>query len=130
MYYVFPFILYIAIRTINLAYKNYKQTYLMKKLILLFIVLISASCTTENTVRYTVASETVDCTGVGPQKCLQVKIGDSDNWQYFYSQIEGFNYEEGYEYVLDVKEEEKEHTPADASSIRYILVKEISKIKK
>lgn len=74
-----------------------------------------------------VASRKGDCVGVAPQKCLLVKKGADTNWTFFYSQIEGFNYEEGYEYVLEVKEEKVENVPADASSLKYILVKEVSK---
>jgi len=47
-----------------------------------------------------------------------------------YSGIEGFTYEEGNEYVLEIKEEKIDNPPADGSSVKCILVKEISKIKK
>lgn len=94
------------------------------------LLLIVASCATQDTVRYTVASKTVNCEGVAPQKCLLVKRGDAANWEYFYSQIEGFSYEEGNEYVLEVKEVKNENVPADASSIKYELVKEVSKTAK
>lgn len=101
-----------------------------------FYMLISAlfvmvACTPkQETVRFTIASATVDCWGVGKQKCMLVKKGDAAEWEYFYSQIEGFTYEEGYEYVLEVSEEKMEDVPADASSIRYTLVKEVSKTAK
>lgn len=81
-------------------------------------------------VTFTIASKLVDCTGVGPMKCMQVKEGDATEWTFFYAGIEGFTYEEGYEYVVEVKREKLEIVPADASSIKYTLVKEISKTKK
>lgn len=104
----------------------------MKKIIsLLIIVLAMFSCSQKpETVRFIVASQTADCMGAFPQTCLLVKIGDNTEWQFFYSHIEGFDYEEGYEYVLNVRMEARENTPADASSIRYILVKEVSKTRK
>lgn len=103
----------------------------MKRLIyFLPVLLVFSSCSTQNAVRYTVASRTADCVGVAPQKCLLIKKGDSKEWEFFYSQIEGFSYEEGYEYVLDVKETKLENVPADASSTKYELVKEISKTAK
>lgn len=77
-----------------------------------------------------VASQTVDCTGVAPMKCLQVKEKESDSWENFYSNIEGFTYEPGFEYILKVKKEKIENPPMDGSSIKYILVKQISKTKK
>lgn len=96
----------------------------------LFTLFFLVSCSTTQTSKYTVASQNADCTGVGPQKCLLVKKGTDPNWEFFYSSIDGFNYEPGYEYVLEVKEEKLENVPADASSIKYALVKEVSKTAK
>lgn len=79
---------------------------------------------------FIVASQTADCTGVAPMKCLQIKEKKSENWQNLYSNIEGFTYEPGFEYTLKVRTEKVENPPADASSIKYVLVKEISKVKK
>ena len=71
-----------------------------------------------------------DCVGVVKMKCLQVKENKNDNWQNFYQSISGFNYKDGYEYELVVKTEKIENPPADASNIKYTLVKEISAVKK
>ncbi|WP_292010031.1 DUF4377 domain-containing protein [Chryseobacterium sp.] len=79
---------------------------------------------------FIVGPQTVDCTGVAPMKCLQVKEKASEEWSNFYSNIEGFTYEPGYEYVLKVKTEKIANVPADASSIKYTLIKEVSKTKK
>lgn len=99
-------------------------------------VMILTQCTTSSNVSssnektFIVGPETADCTGVAPMKCLQVKENASDSWTNFYTNIEGFTYEPGYEYVLKVKTEKIENPPADGSSIRYTLVKQISKTKK
>ena len=77
-----------------------------------------------------IASETKDCTGVAPMKCLQVKEKETDSWENFYSNIDGFTYEPGFEYVLKVKTEKIENPPMDGSSIKYTLVKQVSKTKK
>lgn len=69
-----------------------------------------------------VGPELVDCTGVAPQKCMQVKENPEDEYGLFYDQIEGFDYEEGFEYELVVQEEQVENPPADASSVRWVLV--------
>lgn len=69
-----------------------------------------------------VDSQRVDCVGVGPMKCLRVKMGDSDEWQNFYDQIEGFSYDEGYSYELVVERAKRDNPPADASSFTYRLV--------
>jgi len=74
---------------------------------------------------FAVGAEQVDCEGVGPQKCLIV------NGKYFYDHIEGFEYEEGYEYVLTVNIEKAfdGEVPADASIYKYTLVEVVSKEK-
>ena len=71
--------------------------------------------------------ELLDCVGVGPQKCMQVKTEPDADYQYFYDQIEGFDYEEGYEYELSVQVESVENPPADASSIKYTLIEIVDK---
>ncbi|MGL5684091.1 MAG: DUF4377 domain-containing protein [Marinifilaceae bacterium] len=105
----------------------------MKRFIytLLASIVICISCAkNSDTVKFTIASEQADCMGVAPQKCMLIKIGDAKDWTYFYSAIEGFTYEPGYEYVLEVKEEKVANAPADASSIKYILKKVVSKTPK
>ena len=95
------------------------------------MVLAFVACTSnKDTVKFTIASKTANCTGEGQQKCMLVKKGNATDWEYFYSPIEGFNYEEGYEYVLEVKESSVDNPPPGRSSIQYTLIKEVSKIKK
>lgn len=76
-----------------------------------------------------IKSERADCVGVGAQKCYWVKYQGEDQWQLFYEQIEGFDFEEGYQYVLKVKRTQKKHVPTDASAYVYRLIKTISKEK-
>ena len=74
-----------------------------------------------------VAHFRVDCVGVAPMKCLQVRDTPDAEWRMFYDQIQGFDYEEGYDYELRVRTEEVNNPPADASSIRWILEEVVSK---
>ena len=79
-----------------------------------------------------VNSYTVDCVGEMEGTCLLVQEGDligTDDWEYFYyvDSIEGFTYEPGFLYGLIVKKTAVENPPADGSSIRYELVKIVSK---
>lgn len=67
------------------------------------------------------------CSGVGPMLCMQVKNDPAGEWQLFYDRIEGFQYVPGFTYELKVKQEKVPNPPADASSIRTILVEEISR---
>lgn len=82
-------------------------------------------------VNLTIASEMTDCVGVAPQTCFLVKeeAGQVD-WHYFYSQIDGFEYEPGFEYQLIIDKVPRENVAADQSSIAYHLVKTVSKIEK
>jgi heat shock protein HslJ len=68
-----------------------------------------------------------DCVGVAPQKCLLVKENPNDDWTMFYDQIEGFEYEPGYVYELQITEEKIENPPADASDTRWTLVEIVEK---
>ncbi len=54
---------------------------------------------------------------------------DGATWNRFYDNIQGFNYELGYEYLLKVAKENIETPPADGISIRYTLIKVLSKNK-
>ncbi|MFV0419041.1 MAG: DUF4377 domain-containing protein [Dysgonomonas sp.] len=99
--------------------------------LLFAISLLMVSCKSSGgTEKLTVASEQGDCMGVAPMKCFLIKKDGHSNWEFLYSGIEGFNYESGYEYVLEVKVEKIQNPAADQSSFKYILVKELSKILK
>lgn len=74
-----------------------------------------------------VADHLENCVGVGPQSCMLVKENPDEEWTYFYDQIEGFEYEEGYTYELLVDIIPVENPAADASSLRYELKNIISK---
>lgn len=74
-----------------------------------------------------IGPERVDCEGEGPQKCYLYKENPEDDWLLFYSEIEGFRFEEGFEYELRVAEIPVENPPAGGSSIEYVLVEEVSK---
>lgn len=73
-----------------------------------------------------VAPAKVDCVGVAPMKCLQVRKNGGD-WETFYAPIEGFDFQEGSRYRLQVKVSEVANPPADASSLRYQLVRVLDK---
>ena len=77
-----------------------------------------------DTVTYRINSYRVPCTGVAPMECLQVQREGSEDWELFYSAIEGFQFEPGYLYRIRVREEKLDpaRVPADASSIKYTLV--------
>jgi len=107
-----------------------KKLSIVLLLIFLSLIVLSAcnvpfSGSEEKTVY--VGPKMVECTGESPQMCLLVKENPNDEYTYFYDQIEGFDYEEGYEYVIRVKEETVDNPPAGGSSIRWILIDVVSK---
>ena len=99
----------------------------MKYLIFL-LILACGSKNEEQLKTIYVADHLADCTGVSEQKCMLVREGPEEEWTYFYDGIEGFEYEEGYEYQISVEVQEVENPPADASSLRYVLREIIAKV--
>ena len=109
----------------------------MRHYLILAILLIIVSCATHKTNKsneyiYWVNSAKVPCEGVGAMQCLKVQKSDSlhsEEWQLFYSTIDGFDYQPGYIYKLKISEEkiDKENVPADASSIKFKLIKVLEK---
>ncbi|MEZ4515633.1 MAG: META domain-containing protein [Chloroflexota bacterium] len=73
-----------------------------------------------------VGPELVECTGVAPQMCMQVKNSPDEEYSLFYSQIDGFTFEPGYEYELSVEVTPVDNPPADGSSLSYRLVEIVS----
>lgn len=104
---------------------------------LLILGMISCKTATKNNALNTVEktfwinSAKLPCQGVGPMSCLQVQDGEKieeGRWQNFFSNIEGFEYEPGNIYRIVVAVEQlPPPIPADALSLRYRLVKVISK---
>jgi heat shock protein HslJ len=74
-----------------------------------------------------VAPSRMECTGVAPDMCLQVRESSSAPWTLLHGAIEGFRYEPGFLYEIRIREEAVANPPADASSIRRILVSVVSK---
>ncbi|NND86325.1 MAG: DUF4377 domain-containing protein [Nitrosopumilus sp.] len=69
-----------------------------------------------------IAPNLVDCVGVGPQKCMQVRYDENSSWQNFYDSIKGFDFVEEKSYKISVKVTDVKNPPADASSKKYELV--------
>jgi len=88
---------------------------------------IRAPSTAVRETTFYVGAELVDCVGVAPMKCMLVKENPDDEYQFFYSQIEGFTFEPSYTYELRVRIEPVANAPADASSLKYTLLEVASK---
>jgi hypothetical protein len=77
-------------------------------------------------VRMWIEPELVPCEGVAPMECMEVSYTEDGAPQLFYDQIEGFTFNEGTAYVIDVQVTEVPDPPADASSLSYSLVEVVS----
>jgi uncharacterized protein DUF4377 len=76
-----------------------------------------------------VRDQRVACEAEGPRECLQVRRSESDAWRNLYSPIEGFEYEPGYLYELELEVSRVVNPPQDASALKYRLLKVVSKRK-
>ncbi|UKM64594.1 DUF4377 domain-containing protein [Flavobacteriaceae bacterium GSB9] len=114
------------------------MTFIKTLPVLFLMAILNTSCSNNvgaETTTYWVNSLKVECdAGAGKAQCLQVFKGDDLNnaeWTLFYSPIEGFTFEPGYIQKIEVREThlKPETVPADASSIKYQLVKVLEKQK-
>jgi len=75
-----------------------------------------------------VGPEQVECdAGAGETTCYQVKDTLEGQWQLFYDQIQGFEWEPGYVFEIQVKVTEMPNPASDSSSLSYELVEVLSK---
>ncbi len=70
-----------------------------------------------------IANHKIDCQGLVPQKCLLIQKADKKDPESFFGRIEGFDYQEGFDYVVQVREVPVRNPPADGPASIYELVK-------
>lgn len=81
----------------------------------------------EKTETMTVQHYKVPCQGESVQLCYLVKTQGQADWEYCYDEIQGFEYEWGYVYTLEVNKTTIDNPPQDGSSIAIKLVKVLKK---
>ncbi len=69
-----------------------------------------------------VAPETVECTGVMTQRCLQIRFTPDGEWQRHFENIRNFEHVPGFSYALLVEKVERETVAADRASFFYQLI--------
>lgn len=77
-------------------------------------------------IKFTVAHYKMPCVGEDMQLCYWVSK-DGREFEYFYDEIEGFDYQWGYQYELLIHQKKKENRMLDASEFRYELRQELAK---
>ncbi len=97
--------------------------------VLAFLLTLTLPARAADLIRLIVKEDRATCTGVVPQTCFQVKYKNSTDWELFYGNIDGFRYEEGYRYTLNVYRTRRTNVPADASIYTYRLKDIIKKEK-
>lgn len=98
----------------------------MKSKLTILLLFFLSSASAQRMIFY-VADTKADCYGVSSRPCLQVKEKPGEPYALFYSGIDGFTYEEGYNYKLEIMRVKRENPPADASAYTYYLLKILSK---
>ena len=79
----------------------------MKSPLLLSSALLLSACQSAPTTEILyIQDKLADCVGVAPMKCMQVRSQPGENWTLFYQQIEGFTFEPGFRYQLEVRTEQ------------------------
>jgi heat shock protein HslJ len=103
-------------------------------LIVVLAVFLTVTCTATKHTTYWIRGYKKPCDGMVLMECLEVYQGTNlkkAQWEYIYGSIEGFEFEPGYLKKVILKKEhlDPKEVPADASSIRYTLIKELKKKK-
>lgn len=88
--------------------------------------LVACGGETSDTLVYEVDHFKVACTGEASQLCMQVREEGEEDFEFFYSGIEDFDFQWGRVYELEVEVEEVEDPMQDASSQRHKLLEVIS----
>ena len=74
-----------------------------------------------------VAPERQPCQGEMQDLCLQVRRPGEEEWRNFFDPIEGFDYEPGSSYTIEVRRRRVSTPPADGSSFEYELLEILRK---
>lgn len=105
----------------------------MKKYLFLFAIIfitvsnINIYSQTGRVETFYVKDSQVSCEAVVPQKCLQVRRGNQNEFGLFYDRIENFDFIAGYEYELRVAVIKLDVTPKDTSGYKYLLKEIVSR---
>ncbi|MBM4375627.1 MAG: DUF4377 domain-containing protein [Deltaproteobacteria bacterium] len=79
--------------------------------------------------RWFIDSKRVGCEGEGVRECLRARASATEEWSLFYRTIEGFTFEPGFVYELELEAVPAPDAPADAPTTRLRLVNILSKTK-
>ena len=95
--------------------------------IVLCLVLLTGFCNAKGNKTLLVADRKIAC--AGEFECIQIKEKASAPWRFYSDTIEGFNYEEGYEYKISVQPLQTKNTLSGIYEEKYKLLRVITKTK-
>lgn len=119
---------------------NYPQNNTKMLFVLVFALFLLSACGVENPFSLlvdegehieiiTIGPYTERCQGFIEQDCYLEYNEESDRWEFFYEGIQGFDFEPGYIYTLEVRLEDRGTEIQDVGRYAYHLVKLIEKKK-
>ena len=106
--------------------------------ITLFVLVLSTGCGQERTIKtiasldgnietFIIGPHTETCIGFIEQQCYLEFNEESQEWEFFYEDIQGFDFTPGYIYKLKVRLEDRGTEIQDVGRYAYHLVEVISK---
>ncbi len=96
------------------------------RLFLMAAIAVFCACGGDHVETLTLGPYAVRCQGFVEQDCFLEYNADSGRWEFFYESIQGFNFEPGYFYTLEVRLEDRGPIQ-DAGRYSYHLIKVIEK---
>ena len=97
----------------------------MKKFLFVILMLAGSDFLWGQEMTIYVASEMTRCKGMLEVQCYQMKDSPEKDYDIFVSSIDGFTFDEGYEYKLLVQKSYYENSPPNSST--YYSLKKISR---
>ena len=94
-----------------------------------FVLALLMACGEEHTEVLTIGPYTKRCFGPFEQDCFMEYNEEAGRWHFFYDGIQGFVFEPGYIYTLEVRLEENDPGYQDVGKYSYHLITIVAKVK-
>ena len=115
-----------------MVYNNMEIRFLTKyiSLLILIFLFLTVGCDRDGHIETLIIGPyKVDCVGAFEQECYLEFNEESQRWEFFYENIQGFDFEPGYIYTLKVRLEDRGTDIQDVGRYAYHLVEVLSKEK-